>query len=203
MGPTVRNQGSRSYTRPELILFFLTRARGPSITSGAISAGQSGALRSTRRPNERSECVEHLVCAYTLLAKKACIFIAIYQTQKLRQRFNLGVWVVPMPLEIGSLPIHFPDLLRFYVRRFCYRLFDFLFRIIPKRTNLEYLDALTFDPKSKVQLRTNMGKRTSLFDERPHFLLNLFSFELAQSHLLHTMRAVRGSGEAEWRFQET
>lgn len=136
--------------------------------------------RCAERPSEpQANDLDALICGSAISAEKAGIFIAIHQTKKLRQRIDFRIWIVPMPLEISSLPIHFPDPLRFHVGSLRYWLFYSLLGIVPKRTNLEYLDALIFDPKPEIKLGTNVRRRAPLFDERPDFFLDLFRFEFA------------------------
>jgi hypothetical protein len=83
------------------------------------------------------------------------------------------VWyrVVAMPLEIGTLPIHAPLICAADVGCFGdWRLCD-LGGIVPRRADLEDLDALIHDPVTDIELGADVRGRTCVLDVSPHSLV--------------------------------
>ena len=80
--------------------------------------------------------------------------------QKFLNRHSFQVRFIAVPFQIGSLPEDFPIPSAFVVGRFRNRMFDLLACVFPMSTDFEYFDALSVDPKSKVNLAANVRWRS-------------------------------------------
>ena len=110
--------------------------------------------------------------------------ILIDQLQKLFKFRNFRQWSITMPLQVGTHPINFPNILGLYIGRFCNGMFHFFFRVAPNGPNLENLDALSFYSESQIQLRSNMKGWSPFLNEGGDQLLAFLHFNFSEWHRL-------------------
>ena len=105
-----------------------------------------------------------------------------------RQEFldapDLRRWRIAMPLQICAHPENTPEVQRPDVCSFCGGLLHgFAGSASPARANLKDLDALTLDPKCKIKLGSDVGRRTMLLNEGANNVVQPFCLELGECHV--------------------
>lgn len=105
------------------------------------------------------------------------MFILIDDIEKILDVFDLSSWLIPMPFQIRSLPVNFPDSRFPYIGRLCNRLFYLLAPISPVSPNFENNYALIFDSKSQIYFLTDFHRRPPFRQEAIHRDLNPLYFK--------------------------
>lgn len=114
--------------------------------------------------------------------EEAAILIAVDDVQKGLEAMNLGVRLVAMPFEVAPHPEHPPSVLRPNEGRLCDRMLHRQLRVPPIRPDLEDLHALPCKPISDVELRPDIGWRTTLCHELGKVAFASLAFEICQRH---------------------
>ena len=116
------------------------------------------------------------------LAKEATVLVFVDDTEEILNGSCGRVWLVPVPLEIGSLPVDTPLVCATYVGCLGYGIFVSSAWISKVGTDFEDLDALSLDSEAKVKPWSYVRRwATSLHECGDCFLASLF-LELAQRH---------------------
>ena len=119
-----------------------------------------------------------------MLAKKTCVFVLTNQRQKLLNAPDPRCWRVAVPLQIGSHPVDLPESLSLDEGGLCNGILHSLTGLpLPAGANLEYFNALPVYTKGKVELRSDMRRRTMLVDEIANDLFQAFGLEFAYGHV--------------------
>ncbi|MGZ5096298.1 MAG: hypothetical protein ACXWCH_34750 [Burkholderiales bacterium] len=117
------------------------------------------------------------------LAEEATVFVVLNDIQKFLNRCHGRHRLITVPFEIGAPPQDLPIEFALVVGCLGKGLFERLAFIPPVRTQLEYLDALPADTECKVNFRTEMRRRSPLFNEFGDQLFAALNFKLRERHL--------------------
>src|SRR4051794_39948309 len=110
------------------------------------------------------------------LAKETGILTFVNQAQKSVNGAHLGHRVVPVPLQIGSLPVNNPLIARLQVSGFRHRFLDRLSGVVPPGSDLENFDTPPVEPEAEIDLMTETNRRPSLRNKGRDGILDTRSF---------------------------
>jgi hypothetical protein len=79
------------------------------------------------------------------------MLVFLNERKKFVKRCNAWVWLVAMPLQIGSLPENFPDTLTLNKGGPCDWVFNLLVWLSPGGVNLKNLNTLLLNTKGKIE----------------------------------------------------
>ena len=104
------------------------------------------------------------------------MLIAVYHSEKILDRWNSGLRIVPVPLEIRPHPIDLPELSAFDVRGLCNRNLNGLVWTLKSGAEFEDFNTLAFKAICKIKLRPNMRRRPPGLNEPSYRPLKAMSF---------------------------
>ena len=98
------------------------------------------------------------------------------------ERCNFWTRLIAMPFHIRAFPEYFPMLLAPVVSRLGNGVFEHPAFVLPMRTDVEYLDALSTDAESKVNLSAEMWRWPPFLDEFSDQLSAVLHFKFGECH---------------------
>jgi hypothetical protein len=117
------------------------------------------------------------------LPEEAAVFIFVHDLEKSRQRIDLFVWLVAMPLQIAHHPKDPPVILGSDVGRLGKGSFTLDARISEVGSYVEELDALADESVAMIEPIANVNRRSPTFHEGFQITLVPRQFKFGESHI--------------------